>query len=88
MRKPPLRKIARGQNDAAEGGVRRQAHRSISRGAASVRRRPIGATRSLAGNRIDGPALIEEYASTTVLMPGDVIEVDAFGNLAIAVGGR
>jgi N-methylhydantoinase A len=41
----------------------------------------------LAGNRINGPALIEEHASTTVLMPGDACEVDAYGNLAIAVGG-
>jgi N-methylhydantoinase A len=39
-----------------------------------------------AGNRIKGPALIEEHASTTVLMPGDALEVDRFGNLAIAVG--
>src|SRR5215813_8294489 len=28
----------------------------------------------LAGNRITGPALIEEHASTTVLMPGDACE--------------
>ena len=41
----------------------------------------------LAGNRINGPALIEEHASTTVLMPGDACEVDAYGNLMIAVGG-
>ncbi len=54
---------------------------------AFTRRRPIGAMRSLAGNRIKGPALIEEHASTTVLMPGDVLEVDAFGNLVIAVAG-
>ena len=31
----------------------------------------------VAGNRIKGPALIEEHASTTVLMPGDACEVDA-----------
>ncbi len=37
----------------------------------SCRRRPIRAARSLAGNKIAGPALIEEHASTTVLMPGD-----------------
>ena len=42
----------------------------------------------LAGNRIEGPALVEEHASTTVLMPGDALEVDRFGNLLIAVGGR
>jgi N-methylhydantoinase A len=41
----------------------------------------------LAGNRINGPALIEEHASTTVLMPGDACEVDGYGNLVIAVGG-
>lgn len=42
--------------------------------------------RLLAGNRITGPALIEEYASTTVALPGDKIEVDALGNLVIEVG--
>jgi N-methylhydantoinase A len=40
-----------------------------------------------AGNRIDGPAIVEEHASTTVLMPGDTLHVDAFGNLDIQVGG-
>jgi N-methylhydantoinase A len=34
---------------------------------------------------ISGPALVEEYASTTVLHPGDVLTVDAFGNLVIDV---
>ncbi|MEP7029350.1 MAG: hydantoinase/oxoprolinase family protein [Pseudolabrys sp.] len=38
-----------------------------------------------AGNRIEGPALIEEYASTTVVAPGDKVEVDAFGNLHIEI---
>jgi N-methylhydantoinase A len=42
----------------------------------------------LAGNRIEGPALVEEHASTTVLMPGDALAVDAFGHLVIAVAGR
>ena len=38
-----------------------------------------------AGNKITGPALIEEHASTTVAHPGDLIEVDAFGDLVITV---
>ncbi len=42
----------------------------------------------LAGNRIEGPALVEEHASTTVVMPGDRMEVDRYGNLDIAVSGR
>ncbi|HUZ74381.1 MAG TPA: hydantoinase/oxoprolinase family protein [Stellaceae bacterium] len=40
------------------------------------------------GNRIAGPALVEEYASTTVLHPGDRLEVDAFGNLVVAIARR
>jgi len=32
-----------------------------------------------------GPALIEEYASTTVVHPGDVVTVDAFGDLVIEI---
>lgn len=41
-----------------------------------------------AGNRIDGPALIEECASTTGVLPGDKLSVDVFGNLMIEVGKR
>ena len=42
----------------------------------------------LAGNKIAGPALIEEHASTTVLAPGDQLTVNAYGHLEIAVAGR
>jgi N-methylhydantoinase A len=41
-----------------------------------------------AGDRIEGPALIQEYASTTVVFPDDVLIVDPFGHLSIAIGGR
>lgn len=37
-----------------------------------------------AGDRIAGPALVEEDASVTVLDPGKTLEVDKFGNLLIA----
>ncbi len=37
-------------------------------------RRPMTVRRCSAGNRIAGPALIEEYASTTVVHPGDVVD--------------
>jgi N-methylhydantoinase A len=39
-----------------------------------------------AGNKIAGPALIEEHASTTVVFPGDTLSVDRFGNLVIEIG--
>jgi len=40
----------------------------------------------IAGNAIAGPALVDEHASTTVVLPGDRLTVDALGNLVIAVG--
>ena len=40
----------------------------------------------LAGNTVQGPALIEEHASTTVLQPKDVMVVDPLGNLRITIG--
>ncbi len=44
-------------------------------------------TKLTAGNVITGPAVIEEHASTTLLPPGDTLEVDAYLNLVISVGG-
>ncbi len=85
MRKPPQRKIARGRNAppvAAFGGKRQVYFGGRFHATPTCRRGAL-----LAGNRIKGPALVEEYASTTVLMPGDALEVDAYGNLVIAVGG-
>ena len=35
---------------------------------------------------LNGPALIEEHASTTVVQPGDVLTVDGLGNLQILIG--
>jgi N-methylhydantoinase A len=37
------------------------------------------------GVRFDGPAIVEQLDSTTVVEPGDHVEVDASGNLIIAV---
>ena len=85
MHKPPQGKIARGQRTApkaAFGGKRPVYYAGRFHATPTYRRAVL-----LSGNRIKGPALIEEYASTTVLMPGDTLEVDQFGNLVIAVAG-
>jgi 5-oxoprolinase (ATP-hydrolysing)/N-methylhydantoinase A len=39
-----------------------------------------------AGNRIDGPAIVLQYDSTTVVPPGVEAHVDRFGNIVIEVG--
>lgn len=38
------------------------------------------------GTRIVGPAIIEEYESTTIVPPGDRVEVDAEHNLRLTLG--
>jgi N-methylhydantoinase A len=86
MRHPPQRKIARGQKapaKAASRGKRNVYYGGKWHATPTYQREALAAA-----NRIKGPALIEEYASTTVLMPGDVMDVDALGNLVISVGGR
>ncbi|OGA38479.1 MAG: hypothetical protein A3G24_13250 [Betaproteobacteria bacterium RIFCSPLOWO2_12_FULL_62_13] len=42
----------------------------------------------LVGQRIEGPAVVEEEASTTVLPPGSSAQMDHLGNIVIAVGRR
>ncbi|MBM3220679.1 MAG: hydantoinase/oxoprolinase family protein [Candidatus Rokubacteria bacterium] len=39
------------------------------------------------GVRFDGPAIVEQLDSTTVIEPGDRVEVDTLGNLIITVRG-
>ncbi|HEX6442403.1 MAG TPA: hydantoinase/oxoprolinase family protein [Stellaceae bacterium] len=40
----------------------------------------------LAGNEIEGPAIVEEVSATTVLYPGDHARVDAIGSLVVELG--
>jgi N-methylhydantoinase A len=45
-----------------------------------------GRRRLAPGHRIDGPAVIEQMDTTTLLLPGDVATVDELRNLVVAVG--
>ena len=85
MRKPALEEIAGGP--AAPSRAARSGNRPVYFGGHGfIDARTFARDALSAGNRIKGPALIEEHASTSVLMPGDALEVDRFGNLHIAVG--
>ena len=85
MKKPTLEKIARGgpkpRTDALTG-TRKVYFEGKGWAQAAVYQRDA----LLAGNVINGPALIEEHATTTVLQPGDSLKVEPYGNLQIAVG--
>lgn len=85
LEKPVLEKIATG--DAAPPAAADTGMRAVRFGEDALDTATWNRTALLAGNRIDGPALIEEHASTTVLHPGDSLEVDPFGNLVISIGG-
>jgi N-methylhydantoinase A len=83
LRKPRLNTIRPGKAVPKSGAVRGK--RPVYFDGRFRTTRIYDRDRLLAGNRIDGPALIEEYASTTVLWPGDRLEVDRYGNLHISV---
>ena len=38
------------------------------------------------GDRLDGPAVIEEIGATILLYPGDKMQVNGFGHLVIELG--
>jgi N-methylhydantoinase A len=85
LEKPPLEPIREGgrvPDAAANRGTRPAYFRSAGDFVAT----PVfERARLAAGNVVEGPALVEEYASTSVLAPGDRLTVDPFGNLIIAI---
>jgi N-methylhydantoinase A len=85
MRKPPLAALERGSGSAADA-LRTQKSVYFRSDGGFVPTNVYSRDLLRVGHRVYGPALIEEHASTTVLAPGDELEVDAFGNLSITIG--
>jgi N-methylhydantoinase A len=84
MRKPPFEHIAKGNAEPEAAAFRGK--RPVYFASSGFVETPTYDRPALkAGNKITGPALIEEHASTTVVHPGDMLEVDAFGDLVINV---
>jgi N-methylhydantoinase A len=46
-----------------------------------------GRERLTSGNRVPGPAVIEQMDSTTVVHPGMAAQIDGYGNIIIETGG-
>jgi N-methylhydantoinase A len=87
MHKPPQETIASGTKTAPKAAFTGKRPVYFGEAGAFVDTPTYRRAALLAGNRIKGPALIEEHASTTVLMPGDTLEVGSFGQLVITVSG-
>jgi N-methylhydantoinase A len=87
MAKPVFAEITRG-SVALSKAARTGARPVWFEGHGFVDTRTYARAALVAGNRIKGPALIEEPGSTTLLAPGDALEVDRFGHLGITIGKR
>jgi N-methylhydantoinase A len=80
IRKPQLREVQYRADDATSepAPVTRRVYFDEWFDAAIVDRAGL-----LAGDRIEGPAVVEEYSSTVPVHPGFVAEVDRYGNLLV-----
>ena len=78
--KPALPKIERASAEASTALV---ATRKVYFGGRLQPARIYDRGRLRAGNRLRGPAIITEYSATTVLLPGWMARVDAYGNLLL-----
>jgi N-methylhydantoinase A len=85
MRKPSFEPIAKGEAEPPAAAFRGKRPVYFAEAGQHVDTPTYDRSKLVAGNRIAGPALIEEYASTTVAHPGDVVTVDAFGDLVIEI---
>jgi N-methylhydantoinase A len=85
MRKPKFEPIAAGRSEPPDQAFRGTRTVYFAEAGRRVDTPTYDRAALLAKNRIAGPALIEEYASTTVVHPGDVLTVDAFGDLVIDI---
>jgi N-methylhydantoinase A len=84
LNKPRFERIGAGDAEPPAGATRGSRPVSFD-GRGFVATPTFDRTKLLAGNRIAGPALVEEHAATTVVFPGDRLAVDEYGNLVITI---
>ncbi len=70
---------------AGDGAGAMRGTRPVFFGEAWVETRLYDREALRSGDTFPGPAIVSEYSSATVLPPGDVLRVDALGNLVIEV---
>ena len=74
---------SRSSTSAPAATPKRKAAGRCFSAARSARRRSTTARSLAAGARLDGPAVVEEFGSTTVVFPGQPLEVDPHGILIV-----
>ena len=77
--KPEFRRLR-----AANGDARPVARRSVMYSGGRLDTPVFRRDDLLAGHHFDGPAVVEEAASVTIVNPGQALTVDPYGNLLLA----
>jgi N-methylhydantoinase A len=85
MRKPQLEAVTQGKAEPPADAFTGKRPVYFASAGGFVDTPTYARAKLLAGNKIAGPALIEEHASTTVVHPKDHVEVDRLGNLVITI---
>lgn len=86
LAKPGLVKIEKGEAEPVHGACTGRRDIVFSPAEGAVETLVYTRDELLAGNRIVGLTVIEEPTTTTLLRPGDGLEVDEFGNLLLEIG--
>ncbi|NUS17791.1 MAG: hydantoinase/oxoprolinase family protein, partial [Streptomyces sp.] len=84
--KPDLPKIAAGGAEPPAAALTGSRDIVFTPAQGPVRSAVYAREALLAGNTLAGPAVVEEPTATTLLRPGDTLDVDAFGNLLLTIG--
>jgi N-methylhydantoinase A len=84
LRRPDIARLPR-RNVAARGEGRRPVYFGKEHG--TVTTRVFERDALAAGFEAQGPAVIEEYGSTTLVWPGDRFKIGAMGEIRIECGG-
>jgi N-methylhydantoinase A len=82
--KPQFPRIPAG--DRTPSTAARRGTRSVIFEGSALQAAVFDRAKLLEGNVINGPAIIEEVASTTIVAPGDTITVNAYGHLVMKLG--
>jgi N-methylhydantoinase A len=87
LSKPEFVRIAQGGR-VPPSDARRGVRAVVFEGTGTLDAVVFDRAKLLQGNVIDGPAIIEEVASTTIVEPGDQVTVNEFGHLIVQLGGN
>ena len=84
--RPQLKELPEGSTDASQANV--GSRRVFFKGLGWVDCPGFDRDKLLAGNRIDGPAMINEFDSSIALLPGHRATIDRFGDIVVDASGK